>query len=298
MRSAALLSDLRGELAAAGLRGSYVARDLSSGEELTLDADVELPSASLVKVPLAISVAERIADGRLDPAARLDVAPGGVRTPGPMGITRFRHPAQVALEDLLYLSTSLSDNAAAEALFHLVPPTDVSREMVRLGIHGLHIRHGLDVLTETPAETLRETPHLAQALAIEAGSSTGGHPVRQLDPAQANTATATAMADLLELVWRPGGLSEAASERVRELLAANVMRQRLAPEFSSDAMRWSSKTGTMLHLRHEAGVVEHADGQRIVVVALTESVVPAAVQPGAEAAMAGVARRLHDELRR
>jgi beta-lactamase class A len=76
-----------------------------------------------------------------------------------------------------------------------------------------------------------------------------------------------------------------------------VLRHRLAPDFSSDASLWSSKTGTLLNLRHEVGVVEHADGQTFAVAALTASRVPAHSQPGAEALMARVARRLRDHLR-
>ena len=85
--------------------------------------------------------------------------------------------------------------------------------------------------------------------------------------------------------------------RVRSLMAENMVRHRLAPDFSSDSSKWSSKTGTLLNLRHEVGVVEHDDGGAYAVAALTESRVPAAVQPGAEAAMAQVARALHDYLR-
>ncbi|PJN28147.1 hypothetical protein CG736_08225 [Kitasatospora sp. CB02891] len=74
------------------------------------------------------------------------------------------------------------------------------------------------------------------------------------------------------------------------------IRHRLAPDFDSDAARWSSKTGTLLNLRHEIGVVEHDDGSRYAVAALTESTVPAAVQPTAEAVLARLARTLHDLL--
>jgi beta-lactamase class A len=45
------------------------------------------------------------------------------------------------------------------------------------------------------------------------------------------------------------------------------------------------------------GVVEHEDGATFAVAALTESRVPAAAQPAAEAVMAQVARALHDHLR-
>lgn len=80
-------------------------------------------------------------------------------------------------------------------------------------------------------------------------------------------------------------------------MAENVIRQRLAPDFSSDASLWSSKTGTLLNLRHEIGVVEHSDGQAIAIAALTESRISAVHQPGAEAIMAKVARMMHNELR-
>jgi beta-lactamase class A len=66
---------------------------------------------------------------------------------------------------------------------------------------------------------------------------------------------------------------------------------------ASDASTWSSKTGTLLNLRHEAGVVEHADGQAYAVAVLTESRVAAGSQPAADALMGHVARRIHDRLR-
>jgi hypothetical protein len=78
----------------------------------------------------------------------------------------------------------------------------------------------------------------------------------------------------------------------RALLGENLVRHRLAPDLSSDASKWSSKTGTLLNLRHEVGVVEHEDGSVFAVAALTESEVPAAIQPAAEAVMGEVARGL------
>lgn len=80
-------------------------------------------------------------------------------------------------------------------------------------------------------------------------------------------------------------------------MAHNVMRHRLTPDFSSDATTWSAKTGTLLNLRHEIGVVEHTDGQAFAVAVLTESLVPASKQPGADALMGQVARALRDHLR-
>ena len=296
--TAALLAEARQELYDGGLTASLVVHDLHSGEELTLDADVEYPSASLVKVPLALATLERVRRGELDLAQRLDVAPGRITTPGPIGISRFRHPVRIAVEDLLYLSTCVSDSAAADALFSLTPPREVARLMAEFGLHGFSVRHTIDELNDTPAE--RFTPaetHMAHALAIDSGTGGRGHRVPQLDVSHANSCTARACTALLRALWTPSAIPTEVSAEVRTLLAHNVMRQRLAPDFSADASSWSSKTGTLLNLRHEAGVVEHADGQTIAVTVLTESRVPAASQPAAEALMAAVARRLHDHLR-
>lgn len=290
--------ELRGLLNDAGLSGSFLVRDLSNGDEIGIDPDIEFPIASLVKVPLAMAVLERIQDGRIDGSTMLDVEPGRISSAGPIGLSRFRHPARIAVEDLLYLSTAISDNAAADALFDLVPPTEVNR-MVRIaGITGIAVRHLLHDLIETRAERFEPSDvHLAHSLAIGSRTSGRGHAVPQLDVSRANSGTARALVDLLEALWVPSRIPAGVAARVRALMGDNVIRQRLAPDFSSDASKWSSKTGTLLNLRHEFGVVEHDNGDVFAIAALTESTVPAAIQPAAEALMAHVARALHDQLR-
>ncbi|MGA3523481.1 serine hydrolase [Melissospora conviva] len=293
-----VLGAAREALDEAGLRGSFLVRDLDSGDELGIDPDIEFPVASLVKVPLALATLERIDRGELDAATPIVVAPGRATTAGPTGLSRFRHPATVALDDLLYLSTSLSDETAADALFALTPPTAVAAELRRLGFEGIAVRHRTAALIDTPAEKLPpDQLHLAHSIAITAATAGHGHPLPQLDVTRANSGSARAFVELLQGLWRPSAIRPAPAARVRELMAANLIRQRLTPDFSSDASRWSAKTGTLLNLRHEVGVVEHADGQTFAVAALTESRVAAGSQPGAEAVMARVARNLRDQLR-
>ncbi|MET9863999.1 serine hydrolase [Streptomyces smyrnaeus] len=298
MRADQLLRELRQDLRDGGLTGSFLVRDLRTGQELGIDPDTELPVASLVKVPLAVATLDRIRRGELDGARQLEVPPGRATRPGPIGITRFRHPARVALEDLIYLSTSLSDNAAANALFGLTPPAAVDAVLRGIGVQGITVRHALDGLTDTPAEQLRaDATHLAHSLAIAAGTSGHGHQLPQLDVTRTNAGTARAFVDLLQALWTPSAVHPDVAARIRSLMADNVVRQRLAPDFSSDFATWASKTGTLLNLRHEVGVVQHADGAVFAVAALTESQVAAAAQPGAEALMAQVARELRDHLR-
>ncbi len=293
-----LLRAARETLRQAGLRGCLLVRDLDTGDELGLDTDVVLPVASLVKVPLALATVDRIVRGELDGATAVTVAPGRVRTPGPTGLSRFRHPATVAVDDLLYLSMAISDEGASDTLFSLTPPAEVIATLRRFGLEGISIRHRTRDLTDTPAERFAsDEVHLAHSLAASATTAGQGHPVPQLDVGRANAGSARAFVELLHALWRPSRIPAPVAARVRELMGENLLRQRLAPDFSSDASRWSSKTGTLLNLRHEVSVVEHSDGQAYAVAALSESSVPAAVQPQAEAALAQVARELHDALR-
>ncbi|MFH8365842.1 serine hydrolase [Streptomyces sp. NPDC018031] len=298
MSDGALLREMRRLLRDGGLRGCLLVRDLHTGEELGIDPDTQLPAASLVKVPLAVATAERIRRGELDGAAALEVPPGRITTPGPTGLSRFRHPARIAVDDLLYLSTCVSDGTAADALFGLTPPAGVTRILQEFGLRGVTVRHTMAELTDTPVERFDAAQaHLAHALAIDAGTSGRGHRVPQLDTTRANTGSARAWVDLLQALWTPSAVPPEVAGRVRGLMAHHVLRHRLAPDFSSDSATWSAKTGTLLNLRHEIGVVEHSDGQAFAIAVLTESLVPASAQPGADALMAQVARTLRDHLR-
>ncbi|MFI5589793.1 serine hydrolase [Amycolatopsis sp. NPDC051758] len=298
MTAETLVRQLRDELDEGGLRGSFLVRDLRSGLELGIDPDRVYPIASLVKVPLAAATLERIRRGELDGATQVEVAPGRVTTPGPIGLTRFRHPARVAVEDLLYLSTCLSDGEAADVLFDFTPPAEVARMLTEWDLRGIAVRHPMRDLVETPAERFDAgEADLAHSLAIGAGTAGQGHRLPQLDVTRANSASARALLDLLQALWTPSKIDPSVAAGVRELMVNNVIRHRLTPDFASDAAKWSSKTGTLLNMRHEAGVVEHADGCVFGVVALTESRVPAVLQPEAEVLMARVARALRDHLR-
>jgi beta-lactamase class A len=294
-----LLRELRRTLRDGGLHGSFLVQDLDTGEELGIDPDLEFPLASLVKIPLALATLERVRRGELDGATVLEVAPGRITTPGPTGLSRFRHPARIAVDDLLHLSVSISDGVATDALFGLTPPSGVTAILHRHGLRGIAVRHTMRELTDTPVERFDAADvHLAHALAIDAGTAGRGHRVPQLDVSRANSGTARACVDLLRAVWRaPSAVHPDVAARLRALMGDNLLRHRLAPDFSSDTSTWSSKTGTLLNLRHEIGVVEHADSRAYAVAVLTESRVAAGSQPAADALMGQVARRLRDELR-
>ena len=292
----AVLRDAAEVLRSAGLSASIVVRDLGSGRQLSIAADDAYPLASVVKLPLALAVLQRIDEGRLDPARPVTLRPDD-RTPGLVGYCRFQHPTTVSVEDLLYMAVCLSDDTAADALFDLCPPAAVTASLRETGIAGITVRHSIRELHRTLASVLPpEQMPQALALAIRASTRGGGHLIPQLDVSSANAGTANACVELLDHIWRSPAL-DPQRDRLRSLLAMNVMRQRLAPDLESDDAVWHSKTGTFLHLRHEIGVLEHADGRVIAIAVLSESSVPAQRQPAAEQALGLAAKLLHDRVR-
>ncbi|MBT2588340.1 serine hydrolase [Arthrobacter sp. ISL-95] len=282
-------------LESAGLSGSLLVRHLGTGRELALDADRPFPLASVAKLPLAAAALDAAHRGKLDLSTpvRIDAAS---RSQGGPGIARFTHSATIALGDLIRLAVEISDNTAADAIFRVLAPREVTQWLQGLGISGIVLRHPIGELYDSLA-TQAVSGDAATVHSLVVAADKHGHPspLPQLDIERANVGTARGLADLLQKIW-DGGIGEAVAAPLQDMLAGNVFRHRLAPDFSADTSVWYSKTGTFIHLRHEAGVVEHAGGEAVVVVVLTRSQVPAASQPSAEQAMGHAARILHDEL--
>ncbi|MFF0622384.1 serine hydrolase [Streptomyces sp. NPDC004296] len=284
------------EWAAVGVRGSFLARHIDTGEQLGFDVDASVPLASVVKVPLALVALDRIATGELD-AARPVVVDPATSSVGPTGLAAFRHPATVAVGDLLLLMLSVSDNASADTLFDLVPVDEVDARLRAWGCTGLRVRHRLNRMYECAAGAAGNDFSLALELAIRDDHS-GRHTIETLDPAHANAGTATGLVDLLQRVWRDEIAHPGASAELRRLMGRQVFTHRLASELRADTLRVSGKTGTFLHLRHEIGVVESEVGDRVAMAALTRSDRRANLAPDIDLAIGAGARRAFEALRR
>ncbi|MDX2591572.1 class A beta-lactamase-related serine hydrolase [Streptomyces sp. WI03-4A] len=281
---------------ALGVRGSFLARDIDTGEQLGFDAEEPVPLASVVKVPLALVVLDLIADGGLDPALPVTVDPA-TSSVGPTGVAAFRHPVTVAVGDLLLLMLSVSDNAAADALFDQVPVADVDARLRAWGCAGIRVRHRMNHMYECAAGAAGNDFSLALELAVR-DERAGRHTIETLDPAHANLGTAAALVTLLQRVWRDEVAHPRATAELRRLMGHQVFTQRLASELRVDSLRLSGKTGTFLHLRHEIGVIEAYSGARVAVAALTRADRRAAQAPDIDLAIGIAARQAFEALRR
>ncbi|MDF3298604.1 serine hydrolase [Streptomyces tropicalis] len=278
-----------------GIRGSFLARDVDTGVQLGFDTDTPVPLASVVKVPLALAVLERVAAGELDAARPVTVDPA-TSSVGSAGLSAFRHPATVAVGDLVLLMLSVSDNAAADALLDLVPVDAVDASLRAWGCPDIRMRHRLNRLYECAAGVAGDDFSLALELAVRDEHS-GRHTIGTLDPAHANLGTARSLVDLLQRVWRDEIAHPEATAGLRRAMGLQVYTQRLSSDLRADTLRVSGKTGTFLHLRHEVGVVEAASGHRVALAALTRSGRRAALAPDIDLAIGTAARHAFEALR-
>ncbi|MET9452571.1 serine hydrolase [Streptomyces cinerochromogenes] len=283
------------EWAALGMRGSFLARNLDTGEQLGFGADEPTPLASVVKVPLALVVLDLIAAGALDPAQPVTVDPA-TSSVGPTGLAAFRYPATVAVADLLQLMLSVSDNAAADALLDLVPVADIDTRLRAWGCEGIRMRHRMNHLYECAAGAAGNDFSLALELAVR-DERAGRHTIETLDPARANTGTAAALVGLLHRVWCDEIAGPRATAELRRLMGLQVFTQRLASELRADTLRWFGKTGTFLHLRHEIGVLETDSGDRVAMAALTRADRIAGVAADIDLAIGVAGREAFEALR-
>ncbi|MEW1654236.1 serine hydrolase [Streptomyces sp. NPDC093707] len=254
------------------------------------------PRPSPTKVPLALVALDRIATGELDAACPVVVEPA-TSSVGSTGLAAFRHPATVAVGDLLLMMLAVSDNAAADALFTLVPADEVDARLRAWGCGGIRLRHRMNRMYECTAGAAGNDFSLALELAIRDDHS-GRHTIETLDPAHANVGTAAGLVDLLQRVWRDEIAHPDASAELRRLMGRQVFTQRLASQLRADTLRVSGKPGTFLHLRHEVGVVESEAGDRVAMAALTRSDRRANLAPDIDLAIGTGARPAFEALRR
>lgn len=277
-----------------GARGHLLARNVDTGAQLGFDTETLVPLASVVKVPLALTVLDRVAAGTLDPARPLTIEPGS--SVGPTGIAAFRYPVTVAVGDLVHQALTVSDNAAADALLELVGIDAVSQSLREWDCPGIRIRHRLQRLYDCAAGAAGDDFGLALELAIR-DDRAGNHTIETLDPAHGNVASAAALVDLLQKVWLDQVSRPAATAELRRLMGLQVFTQRLSSDLRTDTVRVSGKTGTFLHLRHEIGVVEADSGDRVAIAALTRSTRRAAIAADVDLAIGTAARSAFEALR-
>ena len=111
----------------------YTVHNLDTGERFSLRGDETFPTASLIKVPVLVTLYDLAEQGKLsldDPLTvlKVDQVPGS-------GVLQFMHPGmELSVKDAAYLMTVLSDNTATNLLLDRIVIRRVWQKMEALGL--------------------------------------------------------------------------------------------------------------------------------------------------------------------
>ncbi|MGW2324317.1 serine hydrolase [Streptomyces sp. NPDC001700] len=286
---------IRGMFADAGVRGWLHVADLHRPEAcVTIDPDEPVPVGSVYKVPLMVAFC-RLADaGTLDPRERMTLGPAD-RMPGPTGISILRDDITLSLRDLVVLMMSVSDNTAADAVLRRVGTEAVDAVCRDLGLPFTRIHGGVaTTFAQLMAETGTES--LGAAMRRLADNDATVPPV-VYSPLLKASATPSDMARLLRAIWTGRAASAESCAFMRDAMGKQPWTHRLASGFPYDDVTVSGKTGTFGSMRHEAGVVELADGSAYTAVVFTQAARADSRLPRADAVIGAAARTAVEELR-
>jgi beta-lactamase class A len=219
--------------------GIYI-KCLETGEEIAIDADRQMDTMSVIKIPLMAEAFHQIAEGKFQLTDRVTLTEAAKR-PG-TGVIRSLDPGvALTVKDLLTLMIIVSDNTATDLMFDRVGGTEpVNRLMHEWGLSSIRATGKADVWFEA----LRAAPS-AEAFHRAAKTPFGLSSPRD-------------MGRLLEKLEKGEAVSKEASAQMLQILRGQVYSSRI-PRYLA-GYRIPHKTGDFLpYIGNDVGVLESRD---------------------------------------
>jgi len=233
------------------------ATQLGTGHHIGYREDELFPTASVIKLPLLVTLYEDAIAGRIDLSERLTYR-DDTKVAG-SGVLQFLDDGlNPTLRDLSVLMMSVSDNTATDLLFARVGKARIEATMGRLGLESIHvpfdIREMLMELVDMDHTQPGGYDELRRLLRLSAGS--GG---RSMIPEQADRTTPADMCRLLELIESREILDPDSCTAIVELLKRIQSATRI-PGLLPKGTVVAHKTGSYRRLRNDVGIVYAPNG--------------------------------------
>ena len=233
------------------------ATQLSTGRHLGYREHEPFPTASVIKLPLLVTLYEDAISGRVDLSERVRYV-GDEKVAGSGVLQYLDDGLNPTLRDLSVLMMSVSDNTATDLLFDRVGKARIERTMDRLGLASVRvpfdIREMLMELVDMDHSQPGGYDELRRLLRISAGG--GG---RSMIPEQADRATPADMCRLLQLIESRAILDADACSAIIELLKRIQSGTRI-PGLLPKGTVVAHKTGSYRRLRNDVGIVYAPNG--------------------------------------
>ena len=257
----ALASDIeRLALGTGGIVG-VAATQLATGRHIGYREHELFPTASVIKLPLLVTLYEDAIAGRIDLSERVTYR-DDTKVAGSGVLQYLDDGLAPTLRDLSVLMMSVSDNTATDLLFDRVGKARIEATMDRLGLVSTRvpfdIREMLMELVDMDHTKPGGYDELRRQLRLSAGS--GG---RSMIPEQADRTTPADMCRLLELVESRAILDPDACTAIIELMKRIQSATRI-PGLLPKGTVVAHKTGSYRRLRNDVGIVYPPNGPYVI----------------------------------
>jgi beta-lactamase class A len=237
------------------------ATQLATGRHLGYREHELFPTASVIKLPLLVTLYEEAIARRIDLSERVAYR-DDTKVAGSGVLQYLDDGLQPTLRDLSVLMMSVSDNTATDLLFDRVGKERIEASMDRLGLSSIRvpfdIREMLMELVDLDHSKPGGYDELRRLLRISAGS--GG---RSMDPAQADRTTPADLCRLLELIESRAILDAEGCTAIVELMKRIQSGTRI-PGLLPKGTVVAHKTGSYRRLRNDVGIVYPPNGPYVV----------------------------------
>jgi beta-lactamase class A len=216
--------------------GIYI-KCLETGEEIALNADEQMDTMSVIKIPLMVEAFRQIEAGKFQLSDR-EVLREEYKRPGTGVIRSLDDGAQLTIKDLLTMMIIVSDNTATDMIFRKVGGIEPVNELMK--------SYGLTQTRATaPAKTwfdaLRAAPSSADF------HREGKHPF--------GLSSARDMGKLLEKIKTGQAVDRKSSDLMLQMMRGQVYRTRL-PKYVTN-FNVPHKTGDFLpYIGNDVGIFE------------------------------------------
>jgi beta-lactamase class A len=216
--------------------GIYI-KCLETGEEIAIDADRQMDTMSVIKIPLMAETFHQIEQGKLKLTDRVTLT-DAAKQPGTGLIRSLDAGATLTIKDLITLMIIVSDNTATDLLYDQVGGTEpVNRLMKEWGLDSIRATGKADVWFKA----LRAAPN------SEAFHRAAKTPFGLSSPRD--------MGRLLEKLEKGEAVSKEASAQMLQIMRGQVYSSRL-PRYVA-GYRIPHKTGDFLpYIGNDVGILE------------------------------------------
>ena len=210
---------------------------LETGEEIAINADDQMDTMSVIKIPLMVEAFRQIDEGKFKLSDRVMIADADKR-PGTGVIRSLDAGANLTIKDLLTLMIIVSDNTATDLMYGKIGgPEAVNRLMDSFGYKTIRAEH-------TGKEWFAL---LAKAPSSEEFHREGKTPFGLSSPRD--------MGKLLEKIKRGEAVNKAASDQMLQIMRGQVYTTRM-PKYVT-GFRVAHKTGDFLpYVANDVGILE------------------------------------------